>query len=292
MEIQWQLIIFTLLICLGSGTFAVTGLLAALGKGKEIRLSALAISLASIIIGGVASLFHVQHWERMFNGFGHLTSGITQEIICMALVVLAIVVYFVVSRKGTTPKWAGWMAVIVSLLMIIAMAHSYIMPSRPLWDNALLYLFYLANFVMFGGLTIAVLYGIKGEDSSLACRIALAGGALQLVAAIGYAVLIPSLASKFSIVEFYFDPNNPTKEMMDPNAIFSGFLSGDGLLLFWGGALVLGAVIPLVFAFLAQKKSGTTLVGFAGVGAISALAGGVAFRVVLYVLGFSLFVFY
>jgi anaerobic dimethyl sulfoxide reductase subunit C (anchor subunit) len=291
MEIQWQLIIFTLLICLGSGTFAVAGLLAALGKGREIRLAALAVSLASMLIGGIASLFHVQHWERMFNGFGHLTSGITQEIICLALVVIAIVVYFVVSRKGVTPKWAGWMAVAVSLLMIITMAHSYVMPARPLWDNVLLYLYYLANFVLLGGLTAALLYGIKREDSSLACRIALVGGALQLVAAVGYAVLIPSLANKFSTVDFYFDPNNPTKEMMDPNAIFSGYLTGDGLVLFWG-ALILGAVIPLVLTFLAQKKSGTALAGFVGAGAVSALAGGVAFRVVLYVLGFSIFVFY
>jgi anaerobic dimethyl sulfoxide reductase subunit C (anchor subunit) len=269
----------------------VTGLLAAFEKGGEIRLPALAVSLGSMVIGGIASLFHVQHWERMFNGFGHLGSGITQEIICLALVVVAIVVYFVVSRKGTAPKWAGWMAVAVSLLMIFAMAHSYIMPSRPLWDNALLYVYYLANFVMFGGLAVALLCGTKGTDSSFACRIALAGGALQLVAAVGYAVLIPTLASKFSIVNFYFDPSNPTKEMMDPNAIFSGFLSGDGLVLFWG-SLLLGAVIPAVLAFLAQKKSGMTLAGFAGVGAVSALAGGVAFRMVLYVLGFSLFVFY
>ncbi|MDR1422857.1 MAG: hypothetical protein LBI64_08365 [Coriobacteriales bacterium] len=292
MEIQWQLIVFTLLICLGSGTFAITGLLAALGKGEEIRLPALAVSLVSMLIGGIASLFHVQHWERMFNGFGHLTSGITQEIIGLALVVVAIAVYFVVSRKGAAPRWAGWMAMAVSLLMIVAMAHSYIMPSRPLWDNVLLYVYYLANFVMFGGLAVILLYGIKGKDSPFACKITLVGGALQLVAAIGYAVLIPSLANKFSIVDFYFDPNNPTKEMMDPNAIFSGFLSGEGLLLFWGGALALGVVIPLVLAFLAQKKSGTTLIGFAGVGAVSALVGGVAFRVVLYVLGFSLFVFY
>jgi len=292
METQWQLIIFTLLICLGSGTFAVTGLLAAFGKGEEIRLSALAVSLASMLIGGVASLFHVQHWERMFNGFGHLTSGITQEIIGLALVVVVIIVYFVVSRKGTAPKWAGWMAVAVSLLMIIAMSHSYVMPSRPLWDNVLLYVYYLANFVMFGGLAVTLLYGIKGKDSSFTCKIALVGGALQLAAAVGYAILIPSLANKFSTVDFYFDPNNPTKEMMDPNAVFSGFLSGEGLLLFWGGALVLGAVIPLVLAFFAQKKSGMTLACFAGLGAVSALAGGVAFRVVLYILGFSLFVFY
>lgn len=291
MEIQWQLICFTLLICLGSGTFAVTGLLAVLGKAEEIRLPALALSLASMLVGGVASLFHVRHWERMFNGFGHLSSGITQEIIGLALVVIAIVIYFIVSRKGTTPKWAGWMAIAVSVIMIAAMSHSYVMPSRPLWDNPLLYVYYFANFILFGGLAVAVISGLKGSESFMACMIALVGGVVQLVAAIGYAVLIPSLASRFSIVEFYFDPNNPTKAMMDPNAVFTGYLFGDGLLLFWG-SMVLGAVVPLALAFLTRKKSATTLAGLAGVGVVAALAGGVAFRVVLYVLGFSTFVFY
>jgi anaerobic dimethyl sulfoxide reductase subunit C (anchor subunit) len=292
MEIQWQLVVFTLLVCLGSGTFATCGLLAIFGKDAEIRLPALVVSLAAMVVGGFASLFHVQHWERMFNGFGHLASGITQEIIGLALVCIAIVVYFVVSRKGKTPKWAGWMAIIVSIIMIIAMAHSYIMPSRPLWDSPLLYVYYFANFILLGGLTITLLCGLKGADAKLASMVALAGGALQVVGAIGYAVFIPSLASKFSIVEFYFDPNTPTKQMLDPNAIFSGYLTGDGVLLFWVGALIVGAIIPLVVAFLARQKAGMTLVGFASAAGVCAIAGGLAFRAVLYVLGFSLFIFY
>jgi anaerobic dimethyl sulfoxide reductase subunit C (anchor subunit) len=292
MEVQWQLIFFTLLVCLGSGTFATCGLLAIFGKDAEIRLPALVVSLAAMIIGGIASLFHVQHWERMFNGFGHLASGITQEIIGLALVCIAIVVYFVVSRKGKTPKWAGWMAIVISIIMIIAMAHSYVLPSRPLWDSPLLYVYYLANFILLGGLTVALLCGLKGVEAKLPAMVALVGGALQVIGAIGYAIFIPTLASKFSIVEFYFDPNTPTKQMLDPNAIFSNYLTGDGLLLFWGGALVLGALIPLIAAFFARQKSGMTLAGVTGVAAVCAIAGGIAFRVVLYVLGFSLFIFY
>lgn len=293
METQWQLVIFTLLICLGSGTFGVAGLLAALGKGDEVRLPALIVSFIALVVGGIASLFHVQHWERMFNSFGHLQSGITQEIICLALIVVAIIVYFVVSRKGKTPKWAGWMAIILSLLMIVAMSHSYIMPSRPMWNNVLLYLYYLANYLLFGGLTIAALYGFKGQSSPFACKVTYVAGALQLVATIGYAVLIPSLSEKFTRVGYYFDPANPMKDITsDPSALFSGYLTGEGALLFWGGALVLGIIIPLVLAFFASKKSGTTLTGLAGIGVVSALVGGVAFRVVLYVLGLSVFAFY
>lgn len=292
MEIQWQLVIFTLMICLGSGTFGVTGLLAAFGKADEIRLPALVVSLASIGIGGFASLFHVQHWERLFNGFGQLTSGITQELIAMVIVVLVMGVYFVVSRKGHTPKWAGWLALAASLLMVFAMSHSYLMPARPLWDSWMLYLYYYANFFLFGGLMVAVLFGLRDASAGIACKIAMAGGVMQLLSAVVYAIAIPKVAAKFSIVEHYFDPNNPTKEIMDPNAIFASYLGGEGALLFWGGTLVLGAIIPLVIALLANKKSGKTLATVAIIGVVCALLGGLAFRVVLYNLGFSLFVFY
>ena len=47
-----------------------------------------AVSVPVVAAGGIAVFFHLEHFERIFNGFGHLTSGITQELI--AIVVLAV----------------------------------------------------------------------------------------------------------------------------------------------------------------------------------------------------------
>jgi anaerobic dimethyl sulfoxide reductase subunit C (anchor subunit) len=74
--------------------------------------------------------------------------------------------------------------------------------------------------------------------------------------------------------------------------MLSGFLTGDQALLFWGGARVVGALIPGVAAFLAMRQKGTTAAGIVSVAIVCALAGGLCFRVVLYALGFSVFVFY
>ena len=48
-----------------------------------------AVSVPVVAAGGIAVFFHLEHFERIFNGFGHLTSGITQELI--AIVLLAVV---------------------------------------------------------------------------------------------------------------------------------------------------------------------------------------------------------
>lgn len=41
-----------------------------------------------------------RHWERIFNGFGHLTSGITQELIAIVVLAAVAVAYLVMLRKS------------------------------------------------------------------------------------------------------------------------------------------------------------------------------------------------
>jgi DMSO reductase anchor subunit len=294
MELQWPLMIFTLFIALGAGTFGVAGLFAGLGKGERLQVPAVIVALVAVVIGGIASFVHLQHWDRAFNGFGHLSSGITQELIAIVAFVVVAVVYLVLSR-GKIPAWAGWLALAVSVILVVVMAHSYNMASRPVWDTPLLWLYYLANALLLGGLIVLVLAGVRGEDnkdSAFAAWIALAGGGVTVVALLAYAFLIPSLASSFTTVGNYFDPTQPTKEMADPVSALSGFLAGGQAALFWGGALIVGAAVPLAVAFLAGKKKGSVLIGAGALGAVCTLAGGVCFRMVLYALGYSVFVFY
>jgi anaerobic dimethyl sulfoxide reductase subunit C (anchor subunit) len=292
MELQWPLMIFTLFVCLGAGTFGVTGLLAGLGRAQEVQIPATVVSLVAIVIGGIASFLHLQHWDRIFNGFGHLTSGITQELIGIVVFVVVAVIYLVLARRGKIPSWAGWLALVISVALVVVMSLSYAMSARPVWDSPLLWLYYLAGAILSGALVVSVLASVKKTEDALIAKIALGGAALTLVVLVAYAIYIPSVASSFTSVGNYFDPTHPTKVMADPQGMLSGFLAGDQALLFWGGALVVGALIPGVAAFLTMKQKGTTAAGIASVAIVCALAGGLCFRVVLYVLGFSVFVFY
>ncbi|HIT50747.1 MAG TPA: dimethyl sulfoxide reductase anchor subunit, partial [Candidatus Aveggerthella excrementigallinarum] len=98
MELQWPLIIFTTLLAWSCGVFAAQGALALKGEGKEVQLPALVTSVVLLAVSGVAVFFHLQHWERIFNGFGHITSGITQELIAIVVFVVVAVVYFAMLR--------------------------------------------------------------------------------------------------------------------------------------------------------------------------------------------------
>lgn len=297
MELQRELMIFTLFVCLGAGIFAMQGLLTILGKGRKTQLPCLITSLISIAIGGIGSFLHLEHWERIFNGFGHLSSGITQELIAMVFFVAILGICLVMTYRlndSTLPKWCGWLAIAISIILVIVMSHSYNMAARPAWDTLLLWFFYLSNMILFGGLTVAIIAGAKkdNEASNLAVKMALLGGVLQVLSIVAYAFYFSVSSSLFTNVGNYIDPTDPTKKMIDPSAMFSSIFAGENALLFWGGSVILGAIIPVIVLLIARKKSHQQLIGFAAVGLISALTGGMCFRALLYILGFSVFLFY
>ena len=314
MELQWPLVIFTLLVCLGAGTLGVAALLAALKKAPETQFVAATVAIGSVVLGGVASFLHLQHFERAFNGFGDLTSGITQEMIGILVFLVVAVIYLVLVVKGTLPTWAAWLAVVVSVALVVVVANSYLMDARPIWNSPLLWLYYLSNATLSGSLVLAVVSASKKTDEPLITKIALGGAALTLVCLIAYAIYIPALASNFTSVGNYFDPTQPTKVMADPEGALSGFLFGGQALLFWGGAIVLGVVVPAVVIYLRGRNKTSTPatpspgsvgggvavasasaslnLGLVSVAIVCVLLGAICFRVVLYALGFSVFVFY
>ena len=62
--------------------------------------------------GGIAVFFHLEHWERIFNGFGHLTSGITQELIAIVVLAVVAVAYLVYLRRPSDGAQRAGVAVL------------------------------------------------------------------------------------------------------------------------------------------------------------------------------------
>ena len=189
MELQWPLIVFTTLVAWSAGLFGTQALMAAFGVGKKAQVPAWIASAVLLAVGGIAVFFHLEHWERIFNGFGHLTSGITQELIAIVVLAAVAVAYLVMLRKSddgaSVPKWLAWLSVALSVALVAVMAHSYTMAARPAWDSVLWILYVLGNACVLGPATFAFLMAAAPPVGQPAGRAADAGAPAGLAALVG-----------------------------------------------------------------------------------------------------------
>ncbi len=302
MEMEWPLILFTFFVCLASGILLGQGVMTVLGKGKSMQLASLVSSLVALAVGGISVFFHLQHWERIFNGFGHITSGITLEFIGCVVFFVVLVVYFLMMRRaedGMAPKWCGVLAIIMGVAMPAITGDSYLMEAIPVWDTFLLPVYYVFNAVFFGGLSVLVIAALtKCDDvNDTAIWLAIGGGVATAVALIAYAVFINSLGGVYSDITYYFDPTLPDSSMIDVQEDFVGtVLAGSNAPLFWIGAVIVGVALPVVAAFMAKRALAggkqQQVLPMAGAGLACALAGGICWRMILYMVAVSIFALY
>ena len=170
MELQWPLILFTTLVAWSAGLFGTQALMAVFGVGKKAQVPAWIASAVLLAVGGIAVFFHLEHWERIFNGFGHLTSGITQELIAIVVLAVVAVAYLVMLRNSddgaSVPKWLAWLSVALSVVLVAVMAHSYTMAARPAWDSVLWILYVLGNACVLGPATFALILARRAPGSA------------------------------------------------------------------------------------------------------------------------------
>ena len=299
MELQWPLIIFTTLVAWSAGLFGTQALMAVFGVGKKAQVPAWVCSAVLLAAGGIAVFFHLEHWERIFNGFGHLTSGITQELIAIVVLAVVAVAYLVLMRKSddgaSVPKWLAWLSVALSVALVAVMAHSYTMAARPAWDSVLWILYVLGNACVLGPATFLLVLAAGGpgdqpadraaDAGAPAGRTALAGAALNALAALAFAIFLQLSAGSFADVGLYFDPTHPTKAMADAAATVASQAP-----LLWLGAVAVGAFVPLAAAFMGRRTGSWKL--WAPAAIIAVLVGAVCMRVAFYNLGLSVFMFY
>ena len=299
MELQWPLIVFTTLVAWSAGLFGTQALMAAFGVGKKAQVPAWIASAVLLAVGGIAVFFHLEHWERIFNGFGHLTSGITQELIAIVALAAVAVAYLVMLRNSddgaSVPKWLAWLSVALSVVLVAVMAHSYTMAARPAWDSVLWILYVLGNACVLGPATFQLIMAAVGagdrpaeraaDVGALAGRTTLVGAAANAAAAIAFAIFLQLSAGSFADVGYYFDPTHPTKAMADAAATVASQAP-----LLWAGAVAVGALAPVAAAFMGKRSGNWRL--WAPVAIVAALAGAVCMRAAFYNLGLSVFMFY
>lgn len=301
MEVQIPLVIFTLLLCLATGLMGFQGYLMVTGKGENrFHVVTLVTTAVVLVVGGIAVFTHLHHWERIFNGFGHITSGITHELILVVVMAVALVAAFVVARKGKESgaipsKAFGIVFIVIAVIGGFVTAHSYDMYARPAWNNVFLYLYYYSSELILGAAGAWIISVAMKQNVEVS---GLLGKATAIFAIVSAVICIASMLfianitpSTIDGITFYtYDPTHPA---VDPSADLAAGLSGSAACAFWLGAVVVGCVIPAVAGFVAMKKSNlANSVALPAVAIVASLAGGVCYRVVLYVVGIASYVYF
>jgi anaerobic dimethyl sulfoxide reductase subunit C (anchor subunit) len=261
MEIQWPLVLFSLLAGTGAGTLVFIGLAELTNSAAKARGIAAWIAAVLIVVGGLASVAHLGRPDHVMNAVANLGSfsGISIELIFIGVSFVLAVIYAVLTRREGSEgarKAVGVIAAVVGLLFCWALGSSYVIAARPLWAVQTLPLSYFGSGLAMGGflfLALAAIFKTEAAGIKQLGLFALIAAAIELVGFLAYGLMAGDAA-----------------------------VASNGLL-FWLGAVVVGAVLPLVAGFLVYRNAEQTTLVYAGL--VGALVGGVAFRALMWVLG-------
>jgi anaerobic dimethyl sulfoxide reductase subunit C (anchor subunit) len=258
------------------------------GEGKEIQLPSLIVSLVALAIGGISVLFHLAQPLHIFNGFGNPTSGITQELVCIVIYVIVMLVYFIMLRRNDNqvPSWCAILAIAISVILVIVCSHSYMMASRPAWDTVLQIVSIIGGACAAGPGFVALIAGAKKCESKTAAMVVFVGAVIGLVTTLVYIFSLSTTGSNVTTMGTYIDPTNPTA------AVFDGSSASP----FVGSALcptiiAIVASIAAACTGFATKKTGNLKV-WGTLTAVLGLVAMIALRVTFYMLGVSIYNFY
>ena len=292
---------FSLLMCLASGLMLFQGIQASLYRAERCNRAAAAISLAAAVAALGCFAARMGHVERVFGMFANVTSPTTHLLYAAVLFVVACLVYLVVSVRsedGSVPRWCGVAAIVVSVAVMAFVAfgnYNYLHLSTLTPDFWALAAYYVLNALALGALGELALGAALGCDDAagLARKAALPCVALS---AVGMAVVRGVFAldsqaasaattSMFSMAKYNVKAADATAAV-DTLAVV---LSGASAPLFWGGAVAVGTVVPLVLCaalFLGKgERAGGRVLALGIAALVCLLLGAVCFRLCLGVIG-------
>ncbi len=262
MEIQWSLVLFTALTGLAAWLFICVAADEFLGRAKKAAFPAAVASLVIAIVGGLASVTHLSHPDRIMGALSHPTSGIFTEAVLVGCLIVCVAIYLVLLKRGagaTARKVVAVIGAVFGVLLSFMAGESYLMSARPNWNTQLLPLGYMLTAIPSGVgayLTVVGLVAGKGEDAgetSLDVKpyatALLAGGVLSAVGALAYTL--------------------------------SAGASDGAVFALLALAVVAGGVVPCAAGALLPKKM-QSLVALGAASCVCALVGAIAYRCIMW----------
>lgn len=243
MEIQWPLLIFSILLGISSGMFVFLAIGEIKDKFKDVRFLGALIAFICLAVGGLASVLHMGHPERATHLLANIGSGLSMELIAVALTGISALVYLILAKRNYAgaSKAFGVITGFFGLVLPLVTGASYLMASRPAWDNFTLPLMYLGAGLAAGFLLMCalVLRSQKGKDEGrFALQLAFVGVIILVATVIAYLIWVAVA---------------PYQEW---HRSLMRLVAGDLAIAFWLGVVIIGLVAPVALVVLAHKKAG------------------------------------
>jgi len=277
MPVQWELLLFSLLVALGMGCFAFVAVSEWKGILASIRLPGAITSLVALGIGGIISSFHLGHPERIFHILGNVKSGISQEFVLTGITGLVIVLYIVLllwqEASAQARKNVAALGFILAAAVTFATGKIYVLGARPAWNSYLIPVLYLATAAALGVFAMYIWIVLKEPDASARQQVNKAA----FYAQIGFAFMVVAYVIYLSVAPFPDPTRSPLR-----------LLAGDLALLFWGAVVIIGLLVPMLLTRRQMKGQATgspLTVPVAGL--LCTLIGAATIRALMYLLGSS-----
>lgn len=234
-DIQWPLVLFSLLAGAGGLTFGFAALSGLLKKGSlRARFIASVVAMVLMVVGGCFSLLHLALPQNVMAAVTNIFSfsGISIELVLLGVTFILALIYAVVLKRDVSDNArniVGVIGIVAALLLGFFCGHGYIMEGRPLWNTELLPVAYLGTALatgafIFGGIQAA--FGDESDDIPGMFAPYLAASVISLACAALYVVAVVSMGAFEGSAQLY------------------------------GVAAVLCAVVALACALLLRKSEG------------------------------------
>lgn len=188
MEIQWSLVLFTIISGMGACMFAFAVLQALLKKGPMPGKAETVVAFVLVAVGGCISATHIiYHLDRIVNALSNPTSGIFTEAAFVGVLCVLLAVYFIMLVRKSSEGGRKVLAIIIAIAGVVfafACGNSYNMGSaRPAWASYAVPVAYCASAIAAGGaLNLFMKFVLKQKDAAAyAGFLAVIGGCVGLV---------------------------------------------------------------------------------------------------------------
>ena len=128
MDIQWSLVLFTALTGMGGWLFFFICLNVFVRKTDKGAFAGTATALALTVVGGLASVTHLSHPDRMLGALQHPTSGIFTEALLVGLLAIVMIAFLVMLRRGID---GGALKAVAVVGMALGALMSFMAPLPP-----------------------------------------------------------------------------------------------------------------------------------------------------------------